>query len=83
MVKCTGLENRQGFTPLVSSNLTASASSPSGKPSANAPGVDTNRSAPPRIKIVLLPMHTHPNTQAVVVSKSEMMQYHDPERIQG
>ena len=28
-------------------------------------------------------MHTHPNIQAVVVSKSEMMQYHDPERIQG
>ena len=25
MVKCTGLENRQGLTPLVSSNLTASA----------------------------------------------------------
>ena len=31
MVKCTGLENRQGFTPLVSSNLTASAKEPATK----------------------------------------------------
>ena len=27
MVECTGLENRRGFTPSVSSNLTASATS--------------------------------------------------------